>query len=76
MNKFKVTFWDGKTEVATDRKAAVKIVKRGLKTWMQNGDRIVWTYQYPDVLFLGAAFVVDNLDDATDASAVIEEVET
>jgi hypothetical protein len=73
MNKFKVTFWNGEREHATTKKEAVKIVKKGLKEWMQNGDRILWTRQHPDDLFLSAAFVIDELGEATDASAVIEE---
>lgn len=69
----KVKLWDGKTFPAKDRDEAVAIVKRELKGWMQDGDRLAWTFsrdglegEKPD-----AAYVVNEDGEWTDAHAVI-----
>jgi len=69
-----VKFWDGTVREAENRDEAVRIIKEGLKDWMQEGDRIVWYNTSRDDA-LGRkpsyAVVVIEVGEETDASAMI-----
>jgi len=71
-----VKFWDGSSQPAKNRADAVQIIKKGLRAWMNQGDKIGWQ-KMSDKRFLqdgkpNRAFTINKPDgEPTDAEASI-----
>lgn len=73
-----VKVWDGTRIEVKDRDEAVAIIKRELKGWMQEGDRLSWGWTDYHSENMGEkpnmAHVVNEYGEYTDASAAIIDV--
>lgn len=72
-----VAFADKTRIEVNDREEAVKVIKEGLKEWMEPTDHLAWFYVDPEAEERGElpdiAFVTTEHGEQTDAWAVIRK---
>jgi hypothetical protein len=69
----KVKGWDGYSEEVETYEDAVQAVKDYLQEWKQKGDRILWFSSVGEPDKPNVAFIVNEVGERTDASAMILE---
>ena len=71
VSRMEVRLWTGTRIPVSDREHAVRVIKRELEGWRQEGDRIVWYKKQETDPLPSIAYVMDSVGELTDASAII-----
>ena len=71
VSRMEVRLWTGTRIPVSDREEAVRVIKRELEGWREEGDRIVWYKKQETDPLPNIAHVMDSVGELTDASAII-----